>query len=499
MNEEINKGEELNQAEESSHTKLEFQLAAEKYIKESLYRDFIGNTTLDDRVRREFIYNFMAAIMLEHNIIFSSTDISIQARFKSDKSYIKKLAERVIDGKRKPINDFFAARIIIDSSKDVLPDESPITIKKREAEKLNVEMTQFAERYLVSSETIQELSKIEYYTKLKTLLEGIVKLLPEKATNLIREYEDKIKAADRMIKILEANQYNHDFTENDYVTEYSEVPTFEPNGREGIAEIPGGDLRSEFHDNRKCDFKYYLEEFRKRIDDEYLYAILTKEIDTILKTSSSPKNLLSNFGQIKIVSESRKETENGYVSKFVKIRTIAGEFELQLQTKHQYEEGVRGKASHMNYKFIVPPPTPRDLTDQAEVDQFLVTLKPMLPEYFEAKLEPYSDLSVQIKTESDYTALKRLFQISTNSTLAPFLDSYYKRIYPNLDVLIPYTRQASSFGVDDIFEYGKSEDFNILVEMYKKALEYEKQDQEPKKQQPKIDIKPADTDDKDEK
>ena len=63
MNEEINKGEELNQAEESSHTKLEFQLAAEKYIKESLYRDFIGNTTLDDRVRREFIYNFMKMII----------------------------------------------------------------------------------------------------------------------------------------------------------------------------------------------------------------------------------------------------------------------------------------------------------------------------------------------------------------------------------------------------------------------------------------------------
>ena len=35
--------------------------------------------------------------------------------------------------------------------------------------------------------------------------------------------------------------------------------------------------------------------------------------------------------------------------------------------------------------------------------------------------------------------------------------------------------------------------------MYKKSLEYEKQDQETKTQQPKIEIKPADTDDKDEK
>lgn len=428
----------------------DFKKGAEDYIIDQLQNSHIGNYSDVDKEKREYLYNLVATILLEHNKEYKNTDIDIIGRFKSDESFKNKMLKRALkEDEKKPIQDMFGAKIVINNTKNFLPKSSILSQEREKNLELLSEFNDFKENKLIGNER-KDLTSEEYFIQLKKLLKSIQSILPENAVNLIESYKKKEEIVSQKIDYLKIRK-DKKIDNQDLCLDSKEF---------------------EFNDRRKSDFEYLLEDFEARIDDKVFYQILVNQIRTLLKNSE----LLKRFC-IKIDSEKSKETENGYVAKFLKLDTLAGEIEIQLQTQNQYEEGVLGFASHMNYKYMLPPePIPKDLDDIEKIREYRNKTKPKIPEFIKASKERSSKIpAVTISDESEYLALKEIYQVPDTSHLKNDLEDYFENVYLVRKKLFENPEQKiQSFQENDIEVYLNSEGFKHLKNIKERSIEEER-------------------------
>lgn len=418
----------------------EFKKSVEVYLKDQL-NSYIGKISEEDIIKREYVNDLIATILLEHNKKYKNTEIELLGRYKSDESFKTKTIHRMFKKDfDRPIDDIVGFRIVIESTKTLLPKESELNKEREKNLELLRVFYEFKENNLNDIGDLK-ISKEEYLLNLQALLKAIQQTLPKEAINLIDLYKKKEKIVKEKIDYLSINKDTILTKEDLHIS------------------------AKEFSDSEeeKSDFEVHLEDFEARIDDKMYYQILVNQMRTVLKQSELIDNL-----EVKILSEKSKITENGYVAKFIKLSTLAGEIEVQLQTKNQYLEGVAGLAAHLDYKYQIPTQIPENLEDEAQIREFRSKTLPKLPEYFSAKIDCESQIepAVIIRAESDYSALKKLYQVSKDSHLKEDIKKYLRSVYKVRRILFEnHDSSVESIQRSDIDDFINSDRFKMLQDI----------------------------------
>lgn len=434
----------------------EFQKKYKVYMKEQL-DSYVGKISEIDKIRREYLYYLETALRLEYAYNYKNTSIDILGRFKSETSFTTKLIHRTFKKEfDKPIDDIIGMRIIIDSTKILLPKESELYKEREKNIEILRHLSEFREKNLLQKGNLN-VSRQEYFENLQKLLQAIQGTLPEEAVNLIEYYKEKEKVVAEKIDYLSINP------EKRLQEEDLHIKSREFNNNAD-------------YDERKSDYEILLDDFEARIDDKIYYQTLVNQVRTLLKQSE----LMQKFG-VKIISEKSKVTENGYVAKFIKLDTLAGKIEMQLQTQNQYVDGVTGFASHMNYKYLPPPtPLPNDMQNKKKIEEYRNKIMPKLPEYYEVKLDDSSlmEPAVIISKESDYAALKKLYQVPKESHLKSEISKYLSDAYKHRKVLFENPDSSvESMLQSELMAFLESDNFKKLKELKENNIK-EKEDEE---------------------
>ena len=454
----------------------DFQIGIEKYFRDQLNDSYIGNTSEEDKAKREYLYTFIAALLLEENTLFKGTDVSITGRFKSETSFLDKVINRGFKGDfDRPINDYFGVKMVItdapelhqfeyrNSGEDVHANEEglrPLVKIRNENLKKFEKYKKYAEACL-ADEKIKNASRQEYYEQMTSLLDDMIDATPAYATDL----KDLLEARKEKI---ETKKRNHGLVPEDRL-------------REEDYNIQNADEFKFQHDiNKKTDFHVLLDDYRKRIDNALLFQTLINHVNTIFTDSQ----LLKRFG-VKIakiddgkgnkVDVKKNEKKNGYTDRTYLLDTQAGMIEFKLQTKYQEEEGESGRlASHMNYKNTTKPPDfPKidEMDDKEKVQKYRDKLVKTLPEYFKAKRDKEeSDMTVNINTLRTYFTFKKQFRIPHGHPDELEINSYEEALYKNREKLLDDAGQFyGAYTKSDIVEYIETGKVEELKEMNERA------------------------------
>lgn len=420
------------------------------YINRQINTTYISNKTELDKYKRNYFSNFVSMLLLEHHRLYKNTKIHSEGRFKSDKSYIKKIEEIVLteDDYSRPITDLFAAKIIIENTKEILPKNSQLYLERKKNLQILNELNEYLnENFSFSGDTIKPILASDYYNNLLKLIETIKTTIPKEATQLVKLYDDKIKVIKQRKEFLSIRK-NQNATNNDL---HIDDKAFDDTAK------------------GKTDFESLLEDFDARIDDNMHHQILINQLKSVFENSEYLKKFKAY-----IKKEKSKITQTGYVSTFLIIESPAAKFELQLQTAHQAREGNIGYlASHSNYKTLSAPPEIPDFSNTAKVKQFKQSLKFITPEYFKATLNEYvitPEVNIFMKNYLD--ALKELYQVPANNHLREEIDEYLNLLKENENKLTLKSNLFSEdYTMDKIDKYLSSDEFKKLQILAKKQKE----------------------------
>ena len=378
-----------------------YQQDMEKYLKTQLNETYLEK---DEEMQRYF-YNLLGSLLLDYKRNFPNCDIQILSRFKSDESYVNKIKERAENGKfDKKITDAFAMKIIINSADLNLSENDVLKERIKKDNEIYSNMSSFLNlmNENLGEENSEEtnIKRIDYYRNIRTILASILELVPGdktagEAQTLRGYYEEKLTMVDKIIEV-ENNNENNDFYKSPYLSKKALYNLG----------IDAGDMEN---NSKKKDFEVLLSTFNAMIYDEFYYSTITSQVDTLLRDPKKGQLVHKMLGRKEdnIVEERPKITDTGYMSKFIKLRTLYGVIELQLQTAHQFKEGVSGFASHMGYKFSVPTPTPKDMNDERQIESFRNRIKYRTPIYADARYEPrYSVDTASVTVLDKFSALK---------------------------------------------------------------------------------------------
>ena len=221
-------------------------------------------------------------------------------------------------------------------------------------------------------------------------------------------------------------------------------------------------------DTEAIDFNEVLNFFSSRVSDKLDLAILTKQVESIFDHSE----ILKKFG-VSIDHESSKEkrTQEGYVANFAYVNTPFGKIELQMQTRHEYEEGNYGYAAHSNMdgKNFKEFPIP-DLADSKKLQDFITMVKFVSPRKFLAEYDHSERGRIRTQFFDTYENYKSIVtQVPEGSEEDRRIKRYFRNLYGLRSKIFKMDANADryqGFIDEDIEEYLGSEKFKKLIERY---------------------------------
>lgn len=464
----------------------------------------------DDPDVQEFFHNLVAAIMLEYRRAYEEYAIEIPYRIKSQKSTLFKIlkyfsrsekskTDTAPNGEYKAelnedLTDMFAMRIVRFDRQSVFYSNYDDIVDLINEKSINYALLSEMQRYrlrIIQSEFPgtkkleyvygrDSASRENYYMHLIFIIERCKNLIHPNAENLhavCQKYLDIIKeqVPERYYAICEAMIKDLNSPEN---IESIDTANKIFNQRQFIKERLSKELSPEElqymkasigpEDTDAIDFNEVLGFFSSRVCDKLDLAILTKQVESIFDHSE----ILKKFG-VGIDHESSKEkrTSEGYVANFAYVNTPFGKVELQLQTRHEYEEGNYGYAAHSNMdgKSFKEFPIP-DLEDSKKVQDFITMVRFVSPRKFLAEYDHSERGRIRTQIFDTYENYKSIVtQVPEGSDEDRRIKKYFRKLYDLRSKI--FKRDANieryeGFIDEDIEEYLSSEKYKKLIERY---------------------------------
>ena len=402
---------------------------------------------------KEYLYNFVSAVMIEYSKHFDGYGIKTIARLKSPKS----LADKIVDYIKRPdkhiasdknefdistISDIFAMNMVLTKSPSLFHSNDPKinALIQEEIENNNfiAQMQQFRAMLIDDELSAKpdykyEITKKEYYEKCLQIIDRLIAIIPREATNLINKYSEQKNS------ISEALEFIDETLPEDTLVDMSDYPA------EGSNEI---------------DFFKLLDAFSSRIHDKVDLAILTKQAHSIFENSE----LLKQFG-ISIDNVKEKKTPSGYVSYFIYLSTPLGLIECQLQSNNQYIDGNIGESAHSNMKnktikgFKIP-----NVKKPDEVKRFKSSLLYVAPKFFVARMDDIEFGKVILQEYTDYKNYRKvLAQVPKGSPQEKAMLSYFEQLYSLREHIFDSSGHTEELIAYDINKYLKSDNFSKIA------------------------------------
>ena len=404
---------------------------------------------------KEYLYNFVTAVMIEYGKHFDGYGIKTIARLKSPKS----LADKIVDYIARPdkhidagkngfnistISDMFAMNMVLMKSPSLFHSNNPEINSLIQEEISNnsfiAEMQQFR-ALLINDELsakpdyIYGVTKKDYYEKCLQIIDRLIAIIPEEATNLISKYSEQRNG------IKEALEFIDETLPEDTLVDISDYPA---------------------ENNDEIDFFKLLDTFSSRIHDKVDLAILTKQAHSIFENSE----LLKQF-RVSIKDVKEKKTKSGYVSYFIYLSTPLGVIECQLQSNNQYIDGNIGESAHSNMKnktikgFKIP-----DLKNPDDIKRFKSSVLYVAPKFFVAKMDDLEFGKVILQEYTDYKNYRNvLAQVPKGSPQEKAMLSYFEKLYSLRDHIFDSSGNTQELISYDINKYLKSDNFKKILSM----------------------------------
>lgn len=424
---------------------------------------------------QEYISNVVATIMLSHYQAFGqNTNVNMPHRIKAPKSAEHKIQSRIdeatctVDSNGKitmsfePISDYIACKMILRNSPSVRYSSNKklqSLIKKcKENENFLEEMQKLRSEFLVDEDVPKSnyeykfnYPKKAYYEQCRNLLEHLKSITDKKATHVLSDYDKKIEETESKISEIDmASAFKN--IENDDDVKKVDIDDFT---------------------NPNVNFFDLLDEYTSTLYDDRDLAILTQQFRAIFKNNPMLDSLGVSLVNKKPIKE--KRTKRGYTSNFVTLNTLVGDIEVQLQTQHQYREGLTGKSSHggMEGKKIHPLKIP-DFNNEDELKLFMEQINKDCPKFYHAKMDDKEAIRVLVETYSDYQRYRGLLsEIPTSVLEDPDVQQYWEKLYQETkqhksNIFSAENGEIQGFIPYDIKNYIASDNFKELKEICKK-------------------------------
>ena len=382
---------------------------------------------------QEFFTRFANALMFELSKNTKS-DIKAYARIKSQYSFLGKCFYRASAHNKKPINDLFGMKLVLDATHDGLPFSDPLMQQKRKNDSKIDEFQQLVDEYIEDPTFISGLNTSTYYSKFIELLDSLKEVVSPKATEYKAFIESKKQfLQEKLTRIKTLGLADSEMSE---------------------AELKFDDEFKIFYDPRKkytSDFAAVLSKYRELNDDLINYPILCNQVKNVFQNSK----IIGRFG-VSIVKEEDKENDKGYKAKFIVLDTPVGRMEVQLQTDNQMKEGMTGFNAHDKFKSIPPLPIIPPRSDKKAWNKFLDAVDFISPFAFtvqEDDLDP-DELTMKTTYDSRHLSLKKVIQVSKESPIYSVVNKYLGTTY---DLLSDDAQPQESLQLSDIVKYLNSE------------------------------------------
>lgn len=387
---------------------------------------------------QEFFTRFANALMFELSKSTKS-DIKAYARIKSQYSFLGKCFYRASAHNKKPINDLFGMKLVLDSTNNVLPISDPLMQQKLMNDAKIVEFQKIVDEYLEDTTFVSGLKTSEYYSKFIELLDSLKDVVFPKAT----EYKAFIESRKQFLQ--------------EKLTRINALGLADSKMTE--AELKFDDEFKIFYDPRKectSDFAAVLSKYKELNDDLINYPILCNQVKNVFQNSK----IIGRFG-VSIVKEEDKENDKGYKAKFIVLDTPVGRMEIQLQTDNQMREGMTGFNAHDKFKSIPPLPIIPPKSDKANWNKFLDAVDFISPFAFTVEEDDLATDELTMKTtyDSRHLSLKKVIQVSKESPIYSVVNKYLGTTYT---LLSSGAQPQESLQISDIVEYLNSEQLKQL-------------------------------------
>lgn len=423
-----------------------------KNVKNKFTESFLDSyESYNDTNGKEYLHNVVAAIILEHHFMFNSYDIHVPYRFKSSKSLIDKFTNYLkrpdtstvtmdsngnYDVRLKEFSDIFAMKIISYTSAPKFNSSdselNKLINEKKENYELLTKMQEFENENIISDEFEKDkkyefkATRLDYYKNCESVLTQIKTLISPEAVNLLKKYDELLLINKRIISLLNSTRIE------DEIMDEEDLDTL--------------------------NFDEILEDFSQRIHDKLDLAILTKQVKSVLTNSE----LLDKLG-VKMLDVREKRTENGYVANFLIIKTLVGNIECQLQSKHEYEEGNYGYAAHTNLeqKYIDTFALP-SLDSEEDINKFRNAVEFISPKTFLAQMDSVEKDRVLTQVSSKYQSYKNVVDQISDQRIQKFVLKHFGKLYPHRDKIFGPDESDMGFMKLDIEAYMQSTQFKEL-------------------------------------
>lgn len=433
------------------------QEKASELILNTFYKQFDNyNNTVNSKSVQYYFHTMVAIIMKDYHNYFPGYETEIDYRFKSPKSIIDKILDYMsredtskleFDIKTKEFNysineiqDAFAMRIIINDRPSTFHSSDEkidrLAQEKVENQKFLAELQEFQNNLIEDNLSIKPkykyvITKKEYYSRCKKIIEHIILTIPEECKDLIAKYEKMKANIDETLVILD-------------------------NSLEECELIDENDFPSD-----EIDFVKLFNDFSSRIYDKIDLEVLTRQMNSMFKDSESLKKLGITFNGFK-----EKRSDKGYVSNFIYLQTPLGPIECQLQSKHQFKEGNFGYAAHgeMDNKQIERYKIP-NIEDDKKIQHFREAVSFISPSVYRAKLDNVEKNKVLIEGYSDYKNYRNIVgQVQEGSPQEKALLTYFSKMYNIRDKIFDPSEEFFEFSKYDIENYLKSSELKEIIE-----------------------------------
>ena len=391
---------------------------------------------------QEFFTRFANALMFELSRTTQS-DIKAYGRIKSQYSFLGKCFYRASAHNRKPINDLFGMKLVLDSTDDVLPSSDPLMQQKLDNDKRISEFQTIVETYLKDSEdptTLAGLKISEYYSKFIELLDNVKGVVSPQATEYIKFIDQKKQFIQKKLDNVTALGLTDLSTKETDLKIDNEFKLFY-------------DPTQEY----SSDFEAVLAKYKELNNDLIHFPILLKQVNNVFANSK----LIKRFG-VSILKTDSKENEKGYKAQFIVLDTPVGRMEVQLQTDNQLREGMTGFNAHDKFKSIPPLPIIPPKGDKEKWDDFIDAVDFISPFSFTIEdARSSNELTMKTSYDSRYFSLKKVVEVSKESPVYSLVNKYLAGTYR---ILNSGAQPQESMQIEDIADYLTSSSLKQLMQ-----------------------------------
>ena len=455
---------------------------------------------------QEYFHMFIAATMLEYHKFYENFDLEVPYRIKSPKSVLDKVLEYLsrqeksvydyneyneYQGKlREDLTDMFAMTMVGYNRPPTFYSNDPEIQELIKEKKINHALLGEMQKFKLSVKKDEfsgtgtdaynyYCTKKQYYINCMMILERLKTMVDPKATELLSRYNKMLDVIKSNVpekffyvcdnKIKELNEVENLDTEEKLEKAYNEI--YNLIGQCNLSEHEEKQLMQKIteEDTKDVNFLKLEEDFTSRLYDKIDLAILTKQIYSVFDKSET----LKKFG-IKLDKESakRKRTSRGYVANFVYLETPFGKIEMQIQSKHENNEGNYGYSAHsdMDGKVIKEFDIP-ELDDEEGLNVFRTCVAFISPQKFFARFDNSEPNRIMTQIFGQFQNYKSVIsQVKKGSNDESRLKKYFGKLYAKRRKYFPndYKKEKiESFIEYDIEEYLNSPEFKKLMENQK--------------------------------